>query len=1051
MISLKGLQKFFIIFALFVFFIIENNVALAEICHSNNKPPTPTEMSLAPACNSSCSKACEAQYSKSCTHIPSPNASPVSCPPYTPGNTSSNSKYKCCNPNVLRFTSQNSSGCNTNSTSKNLCEIPTTPAPPTTADCVGKPIKYQSPAVNCNTYYATNNGYAGYSPSNIHSCITLPNFFGMVINTITTLGISLAMMENFSSGVVQHNNTCMKSTTTLLEGSFINFTKLKKDFCNKSSYFTDAQCIQLFLQGKDPSTASNCPTNPTSCLQNLPSSVFKTNKYRSKSPCDSLPNTDVPAVDKDGNILTDCNGNTLYCPYTFCNLPSGTIRANYDDLVASTTLPIVGTLNIGTYNTVDLAPGDEAGVGTFGIVRLKGEAQNSKVCIGMLFTLGYTTISCRAAPTPSLNWPIWDFPCVSEACQVARSPSKQNGDIYSQPASFTSITGRMMQCVTETISSIVQGNPNSVGCNNSQLLQFQLNMRGAVKVALTLYVIILGIIIAIRGDLPPKSEIAMFMAKFVFVIWAGVGTFNIENNVPVANCDGVNGWCPTNGLEFIYTSAKAVLESFPNMIMKAVCDPGSGDNCVCSYPESLYANGYEYLSLWDSIDCRISYYLGLNSPTRLGNEALGAASFVLMDSPLGWVFALIFSFELLICILFVAFAVFLISIVIFFINIYILCLLSVTILIYLGPIFIPMILFKTTASLFESWAKLILGYSLQPAVISAFIAVMIVLFDAILYGDCIFVKTYTSDGFPYWEIKCIETQGSCECSPSCKNSLGYFVATMSAGGNTSFFSWPSSTESIITFPQVAANSALAFGTAFVTALWQGAVFGFIFYHFSKQLAAFAGDLTQSTSLGGQAISPTAFADKAAYVSKIMAKKAAKRFKKAFTHKKDGPTPAKGMARKSITTSASGMKGSAGGTSSASGMKGLIGDNQASNEQSVSTSEPNNAQEDNNTSNQGQTTPQGDPLKRGYVQGVKNTAQRQRQFAGLHEAVLRSTGLMSEEEIRKAQSGHEQNIDEAEQESYNKFDADKIKATRTRTSPTDNLTSGKEDQTQDDNE
>jgi type IV secretion system protein VirB6 len=425
----------------------------------------------------------------------------------------------------------------------------------------------------------------------------------------------------------------------------------------------------------------------------------------------------------------------------------------------------------------------------------------------------------------------------------------------------------MMQCIQETITSLVQGNADSVGCNYSMLANFQMEMRQAVKAALLLYVILFGISIALRGELPKKSDLFIFLAKFAFVIWAAIGTFDATGT----ECTGTQ-WCPTNGLEFIYASAVAALESFPQMLIGAACDPAQ-NVCICNYPPSSYAPGYEYLSIWDSIDCRLSYYLGLVAPTDYGNKSLQSGMGLFASGGIGMAFALIFSFQILIFLLLLCFTVFFLSITIFFANIYILCLISLTILIYIGPIFVPLVLFKQTKENFNSWARLVLGYALQPAVISAFVAVMMVLFDAIIYSDCIFAKTTTvnSEGIvlPFWEIQCIFNNNNCSCTTSCQNSLGYFMATTSSGSSMSIQSWPSASDALFTYPVF--NNMAGLGLGFITALFQGTIFGFIFYYFSKQLAGFASDLTGAPSLGKQALSPTWVVDLSKKVAAFIAK------------------------------------------------------------------------------------------------------------------------------------------------------------------------------------
>ncbi len=872
----KYLKILVMIFSIFcAYHPLAGSASLFDICKMNDNPPSISAMGL-PSSGVSGGSPAE-------TNVP------------IGGNSSSNSTYACCSPNVLKFSSHNNP-CPINS-SANLCEMTTLPVPVTFSDCpqngsrARKPIKFQSPAVNCDIYnlYENKSSYPipfGRTNTTVQSCIAMPNYFGMVMDTITTLGFAVLMMKSFSSATTQHYNSCT-GTGPPLEGMFLDLESLLNDTNYCPSYIEKEYCQKILLQGYyiDDSLNgvynnalgihNNCQANPLNCAKVLPIGSSSTTYYTTTDPCNSMPNIDRPALDGDGNILTDEYGQTLYCPYTRCNLPTTNIVAQYDDKRFESSILISDFQGKNDY--VNLEPGQKQYVGAsplfFKGVGLKGLKSGSKTCISMGFTFGYTTISCKPYPTPLLNWPNWSFSCVSPSCQVGNVNMPAGGNTWGNfqgPATFAPITSKAMQCISETIRSIVQGDKSNSTCN-SNLLHFQLKMRNAIKAALILYVIILGLSIAIKGELPKKSEMAIFITKFIFVIWVGMGTFNTgdDNNV---TCTG-NSWCPTNGLEYLYTASLALMESLPNMIMNATCSPENGENCLCHYPLSLYAEDYSYLALWDALDCRVSYYLGLHSPTGGGKQLLlaGASSTILSGGFFGLLFGLLFSFQIMILLLMLCFTIFLLSFVIFFANIYILCMISVTILVYLGPIFVPLCLFKNTKSNFDSWLVLLLGYSLQPAVVSAFVAVMIILFDNIVYGDCIFaMTTLTESGKPYWEIKCLMGDSGCSCPESCKFTIGYFISTASMGMSMLFTGWPHD-HPILFYPNV--NAIAGMGEAVITSLWQATLFGYIFYFFSKQLAAFAGDLTNSSDLGKAAISPTAIIDKTGDVIRIAAKAA----------------------------------------------------------------------------------------------------------------------------------------------------------------------------------
>jgi type IV secretory pathway VirB6-like protein len=65
---------------------------------------------------------------------------------------------------------------------------------------------------------------------------------------------------------------------------------------------------------------------------------------------------------------------------------------------------------------------------------------------------------------------------------------------------------------------------------------------------------------------------------------------------------------------------------------------------------------------------------------------------------------------------------------------YFMCILSVSILIFISPIFIPFILFKNTYKLFKNWLQLLVRYALEPVLLVIGLQVLVAIFYAVLKG-----------------------------------------------------------------------------------------------------------------------------------------------------------------------------------------------------------------------------------------------------------------------------------------------------------------------------
>ena len=242
-------------------------------------------------------------------------------------------------------------------------------------------------------------------------------------------------------------------------------------------------------------------------------------------------------------------------------------------------------------------------------------------------------------------------------------------------------------------------NPNP-NCQQTSILQtLQDYVQNIVVALLILSVVLLGIKISLKGEVPHTGEIFAFILKIGTILYFCVGT----------------------GLtDLVYTGGMALLTELPNYTI------GASTNFICNYKASYYPDGYSYLLTWDILDCRILHYLGMG----IANSAFSMLGLITILLPAFFVFQIIFGL-LLIC-----YGIFVLSLAASFLYSMVIAMVGLAILTYLGLICIPMMLFEYTHSIYSSWWKLTLSFALQPVIFVTVISLVFAVFDNLLYNGC---------------------------------------------------------------------------------------------------------------------------------------------------------------------------------------------------------------------------------------------------------------------------------------------------------------------------
>lgn len=150
------------------------------------------------------------------------------------------------------------------------------------------------------------------------------------------------------------------------------------------------------------------------------------------------------------------------------------------------------------------------------------------------------------------------------------------------------------------------------------------------------------------------------------------------------------------------------------------------------YPDNYYdqyPNDRRYMAFFDTLDCKMSKYLGYR-----GNYGAPSIFKILLYGLLNP-----FNLGLYMGVLAMFAGLLLLVFMIRIVYIFVASSAAVTILLFLSPIMIPLILFKKTSGMFSKWLKNLIGFSLQPMILAAYISISIMMVDTYATGDALFV------------------------------------------------------------------------------------------------------------------------------------------------------------------------------------------------------------------------------------------------------------------------------------------------------------------------
>jgi len=262
--------------------------------------------------------------------------------------------------------------------------------------------------------------------------------------------------------------------------------------------------------------------------------------------------------------------------------------------------------------------------------------------------------------------------------------------------------------------------------DKSFFIKIQEDVQDYVRMGLVFAVMAfgIGVLFAAPGEGITKKKILPFIVKIGLVIYFAIGTGWQDNFI-----DGT-------------LQASSILSDIVFSIDESDVEEELDG---CQFPRFNYADSDEetryinpqysaenkYLKIWDVLDCKIARALGYGPDVSVPNLIFMILGGFLVGG-LGVIFFL--------STFFLAFL--LLSIAVRALQIFLISITAVILLLYISPLIIPLALFEKTKNIFTGWWKQLIGFTLQPVVLFAYLGILIAVVDATIIGDI----TFEGDG-----------------------------------------------------------------------------------------------------------------------------------------------------------------------------------------------------------------------------------------------------------------------------------------------------------------
>lgn len=527
-------------------------------------------------------------------------------------------------------------------------------------------------------------------------------------------------------------------------------------------------------------------------------------------------------------------------------------------------------------------------------VYLTSYPSSSQLCLTMMTPFGLTPLTCKGVVDDKENQRY------QPNCTPVLAPACYGSSRHTQsPFSFS---GQAYECLIGSLDNIffqksTCGTVSSQPDSNilSSYFTFQNALRLSIGAVMVIYIMFFGLRLALGEEKTSLGSLSMSAIKLVLVIYfaIGLGPLQYVNNQIQSTNNGM--------IDVAKPLLAQSMTDFAQMVFNAGGAPG-----LCAFDLTKYDNGYNYYSLFDAIDCRIAYYLGMQTiSSQLDGSEVAGSSSTASGQEWNWksksgsipvklgmtnteffgyffmLFGLLMGGNFIMLIFALVFLIVFLGIVLHFISSFLICVLTLYVMIYISPIFITFALFNRTKGYFESWLKISVSCALQPAILAGFLALVITMFDSGMYNKCQFKRhTYEVAATDTNSTSYVSTFGlvvpaSGDDASSCTSSVGYKLMRYYQGDG-----WDNFGLLLFTIHFIDAFSNQILAVQDLTAL---GLICIIFYFFSSSMSDFASELTGGPNMKGVTVS--AFIVVGAIADK--AKEGYNRAKAAASKAKDG--------------------------------------------------------------------------------------------------------------------------------------------------------------------
>jgi type IV secretory pathway VirB6-like protein len=395
-------------------------------------------------------------------------------------------------------------------------------------------------------------------------------------------------------------------------------------------------------------------------------------------------------------------------------------------------------------------------------VWLRVHAVQSYLCASVIGPDGLVTLGCRYFRSK-----------LAEASNKVITQVSCDDLVAEHSKSSMPLTARIVPCVENAIDKLLQGQlfsvvlpSGAVDQNGSPLSAvsepvrsggmiafIQKALRQAVMTALILYTMFFAIKMILSEEGMEKSALWKFVIQMILVIYFSVGFTAAPQTY---------GDC-LHGVGCLYNWTRQITTGI-SLAFQQMSQGGVGlSTGLCYYDPMTYAEGYQYLAFWDSLDCRLFNFVGMPR-----SEVVAVPLVVILI--LGVMFG-IFSGPFGIMLLVMLLAALLMAILIWFfvwslifslVASIMACSVMLGFLMLIAPVFVPMALFTVTRSYFQQWRSAVVSNLVQPGLLIMFAGFYFATMDSMIYQGCTFEltpKDYQLSQGPQ--------------SEECKKSVGY--------------------------------------------------------------------------------------------------------------------------------------------------------------------------------------------------------------------------------------------------------------------------------------